>query len=273
MYLSTQYGFFSVVRADKTFYLVRAFSERDLHNLTSAAGIYSSDAIEEKPDSYYPYRRRLTADEFLLVIEWLAKRVDYEDFGDRIAQLPDQVDKLKSYRKLTDAVPKYGAAKETLPFEEQPSRASTNYSTSADGEPAPVTIRNIENVLYHFSRVERQIEPQKAIGIRDEDHCPPFTKAVREFMFCLFREGMLFEFDSMPWAEQLGDKANDPAFIAGVDLLTLRKLLVLCWRADYWDYDHTVWEHLALTGHLTMLMDRLQELRDELARAADQGDQ
>jgi hypothetical protein len=270
MHLSTQYGFFSVVRVDGPAYLVRAFNASDLDNLTSAAGIYSSDMIEEKPDSYYPYRLLLSADEFLLAMEWLGKRVDYDNFGKRLARLPDQADKLRSYRKLTDAVKKYDIPKESVPFGDPPLRAATNYSPSADGEPTPVTVRNLENVLYHFRQVERQIEQQKVIGIEDEHHSPHFSKAVRELMLCLFHEGMLFTFDYMPWAEHLGEKKDDPNFIASIDLLTLRKLLVLYWRADYWDYDHTVWEHLALSGHLAMLMARLQELRHELVWATEE---
>ena len=110
MWLATQYGFFSVAWEDRQTYFVRSFLRQDLENLISMTQICFDTEIEERSDAYYPFRVKLSADEFLFAIEWLGKTVNYGSFTHRIDQLPDQRSKAKSYRKLTEAVRKYGTA-------------------------------------------------------------------------------------------------------------------------------------------------------------------
>ena len=100
MWLMTQYGFFSVARQgeDSALYLVRARVRNDLENLRRLAQLDSE--IIESEDADYRYRIFISGDELETVMSVLAQTVDYENFKQRIEELPDQKQKSRAYHQV-----------------------------------------------------------------------------------------------------------------------------------------------------------------------------
>lgn len=100
MWLMTQYGFFSIVRQgeDSAFYVVRARVRNDLENLRRLAQL-DSDIVESE-DADYRYRIFISSDELETAMSVLAQTVDYENFKQRIGDLPDQRQKSGAYHHV-----------------------------------------------------------------------------------------------------------------------------------------------------------------------------
>lgn len=100
MWLMTQYGFFSIVqhKDDAEKYLVRARLRPDLERLKDLAALTTE--IVELKSADYRYRIEIGREEMLRVLKWLGEAINYPNFKNRIADLPDQKDRLSQYHEV-----------------------------------------------------------------------------------------------------------------------------------------------------------------------------
>lgn len=100
MWLSTTTGFFSIVqhRNQPDQYLVRARVRQDLLSLKTLAAL-AGDVLTT-PTADYRYRLYVSRDEMSAILAKLAAAIDYPNFKDRIATLPDQRPKLAAYHRV-----------------------------------------------------------------------------------------------------------------------------------------------------------------------------
>ena len=100
MWLMTQYGFYSIVqhKDDSEKFLVRARVRLDLDRLKDLAALTTE--IVELKDADYRYRIEISRNEMLRVLKWLGEAINYPNFKDRIADLPDQKPRLSQYHDV-----------------------------------------------------------------------------------------------------------------------------------------------------------------------------
>jgi hypothetical protein len=98
MWLATQHGFYSIVQKAPQEYHIRARFRNDLQNILQLSGLRLEIHQWDKAD----YRFRIIADrkEFLAVMASLAIFLDYPNFKSRIAELPDQHEKLSAFHEI-----------------------------------------------------------------------------------------------------------------------------------------------------------------------------
>ncbi|HMO79561.1 MAG TPA: DUF6508 domain-containing protein [Pyrinomonadaceae bacterium] len=125
------------------------------------------------------------------------------------------------------------------------------------------TREDLEAVLLHLPRLREQVEaragdPDAAEGLYSET----FSSAVRKVVKALFQHRFMFPFNYQPWMDEARKLEENHELLAQADLETLRKLVVVHWRQDYWDYDHTHWESVAANWHLVKLVERLREIAE-----------
>lgn len=149
----------------------------------------------------------------------------------------------------------------TSKAEPTPVRAGKSSEFQMGKEEEPPTREDLDAVLVHLPRLREQVEarrsdPDAAEGLYSEE----FSSAVRKVVKALFQHRFMFPFNYQPWMEQARNLEENRELLAKADLDTLRKLVVVHWRQDYWDYDHAHWEFIAANGHLVALLDRLQEI-------------
>ncbi len=97
MWLFTQFGFYSIVRKKDGIH-VRARVRKDLENLKNATDLHQKIVEWDMAD----YRYRMLVDDRALrkIMTVLADELDYDNFKSRIAGLPDQRTKLKTYHEV-----------------------------------------------------------------------------------------------------------------------------------------------------------------------------
>lgn len=127
------------------------------------------------------------------------------------------------------------------------------------------TREDLDAVLLHLPRLREQVEartsdPDAAEGLYSAE----FSSAVRKVVKALFQHRFMFPFNYQPWMDEANRLVEDRELLAKADLDTLRKLVVVHWRQDYWDYDNAHWEFIAANGHLVALLDRLQEIAETM---------
>jgi len=100
MWLMTQYGFYSIVqhKDDSEKFLVRARVRLDLDRLKDLAALTTE--IVELKDADYRYRIEISRNEMLRVLKLLGDAINYPNFKDRIADLPDQKPRLSQYHDV-----------------------------------------------------------------------------------------------------------------------------------------------------------------------------
>lgn len=131
-------------------------------------------------------------------------------------------------------------------------------------EEAP-TREDLDAVLLHLPRLREQVEsrmsdPDTAEGLYSEE----FSSSVRQVVKAFFRHRFMFPFNYQPWMEEARKLEENRELLVKADLDTLRKLVVVHWRQDYWDYDNAHWEFIAANGHLVALLDRLKEIAETI---------
>ncbi len=99
MWLCTSLGFFSIVKKGQpNTWQIRSRTQQDLENLISAAGL-KTDVIHT-PQGDYAFRAVVDRKQRDQVFAVLADSVDYPNFKDRVAELPDQRKKLEAYHSF-----------------------------------------------------------------------------------------------------------------------------------------------------------------------------
>lgn len=98
MWLATQYGFYSIVKKGPEAFHVRARVRKDLENLLELLGC----GIEIQTWEGADYRYRIIVDQrtFSQLMARIALSIDYPNFKDQIAQLPDQQPKLDAFHRI-----------------------------------------------------------------------------------------------------------------------------------------------------------------------------
>lgn len=136
-------------------------------------------------------------------------------------------------------------------------------------EDEPPTREDIDAVLQHLPRLRHQVESRSNDADAADGLYPaPFSSVVRKVVDAFLNHRFMFPFNYQPWMDEARKLEENPELLADADLDTLRKLIVVHWRQDYWDYDHTHWEFIAANGHLVALLDRLQEIADTMESQA-----
>jgi hypothetical protein len=124
---------------------------------------------------------------------------------------------------------------------------------------------DLEAVLLHLPQLREQVEarasdPNTAEGLYSEE----FSSAVRQVVNAFFRHRFMFPFNYQPWMDEARKLEEKRELLAQADLATWRKLVIVHWRQDYWDYDNAHWESIAANGHLVGLLERLEQIAESL---------
>ncbi len=98
MWLATQHGFYSIVQKAPDQFHVRARVRRDLDNLLRLVG--SSVPVYEWPAADYRYRIIIGRRQLIDMMAALALSLDYPNFKEKIASLPDQRPKLEAFHEV-----------------------------------------------------------------------------------------------------------------------------------------------------------------------------
>ena len=89
-----------------------------------------------------------------------------------------------------------------------------------------------------------------------------FSDDAGQFIDCLYHNNWVVPFDWPSWNEEAERLFNSPELLERADLETLRKLLTLHVRRDRFCEGHL--SEMFDTGHLTMILERLRALRQDL---------
>jgi hypothetical protein len=147
----------------------------------------------------------------------------------------------------------------------QPRVAGKSPKFQMGKEEEPPTREDLDAVLIHLPQLRDLVEartsdPDAGEGLYSEE----FSAAVRKVVKAFFQHRFMFPFNYQPWMEEARNLEENRELLAKADLDTLRKLVVVHWRQDYWDYDNAHWEFIASNGHLVALLDRLKEIAETM---------
>lgn len=98
MWLMTQHGFYSIVQKQPREYQVRARVRRDLENVLGLME-WEHDIIEGEGTDY-PYRIKIPRYQLLDLLARFGGEIDYDNFKNRIHELPDQKAKSSAYARV-----------------------------------------------------------------------------------------------------------------------------------------------------------------------------
>ena len=98
MWLATQHGFYSIVQKSPGEYHVRGRVQNDLENLLRLVG--TAHQIQTWEGADYRYRIIVGERDFTAIMAALALDLDYPNFKNQIASLPDQQEKLDSFHHI-----------------------------------------------------------------------------------------------------------------------------------------------------------------------------
>jgi hypothetical protein len=98
MWIASQHGFYSIVRQGPDRYVIRARLREDLERLIERTGERGPMQFRAEPD--FPYRLLLDLEGLLEILVQLGADLDYPDFEERLAERPDQWEKLSAYQRL-----------------------------------------------------------------------------------------------------------------------------------------------------------------------------
>jgi Family of unknown function (DUF6508) len=133
-----------------------------------------------------------------------------------------------------------------------------------------LTRSDLEAVLIHLPQIREQVELRQREPERVDDvYSPEFTAAVRRVVDAFHQNGFMFPFNYQPWLDEARKLEEDQELVGKSDLETLRKLLIVHWRQDYWDHDHNYWEFISANGHLVALLERLEEIAEGMEYVND----
>lgn len=135
----------------------------------------------------------------------------------------------------------------------------------ADNEPASLNREDLEAVASYLPELRDAVDTRmNDRDVKEYEYSPEFSSLVRKVVKEFHSRQFMYAFDYMAWMEEAHRLTEDHEAVASIDLETLRKLLVVHWRQDYWDHDHVHWEWLAANGHLVPILERMQELATEM---------
>lgn len=149
----------------------------------------------------------------------------------------------------------------TSKAEPTPVRAGKSSEFQMGKEEETPTREDLDAVLLHLPRLREEVESRMSDpNIAEGLYTKEFSSAVRQVVKAFFRHRFMFPFNYQPWMDEARKLEENRELLAKADLDTLRKLVVVHWRQDYWDYDNAHWEFIAANGHLVALLERLDEI-------------
>lgn len=147
------------------------------------------------------------------------------------------------------------------------SRRDNSDETSGD---VNLTREDLEAVLAHLPELRKAVTDRKNDpAVLTHEYSDEFRSVVRGIVNEFHKRPFMYAFDYMSWMDDAKRLTDDQEAVSTTDLETLRKLLVVHWRSDYWDTNNEHWEYIASTGHLTALLERLAELANDMEPTRD----
>ena len=98
MWICSQFGFFSIVEKRDGKIHVRARAKKDLRLLKRVCSIKGKIQVDRRAD--YQFRIFVDRNTLRLIMRVLAETLNYDNFKNRIYELPDQRDKLTYYHDI-----------------------------------------------------------------------------------------------------------------------------------------------------------------------------
>lgn len=98
MWLATQHGFYSIVQKAPDEFHVRSRLKSDLENLIRL--VEMDPGIHHWPQADYHFRIIVDRQQFTRIMGEMALALDYPNFKNRIASLPDQREKLDAFHRV-----------------------------------------------------------------------------------------------------------------------------------------------------------------------------
>lgn len=135
-----------------------------------------------------------------------------------------------------------------------------NDMRGAESKDRPLTRRDLEAVVSHLPALRDAINARNAEKAAAHNYSNEFRTVVRAIVNEFYTRPFMYAFDYLSWMDEARRFTDDPQALASADLETIRKILVVHWRSDYWDSTHEFWEHIAASGHLTALLERVEEI-------------
>ncbi|MBK7934555.1 MAG: hypothetical protein IPK01_13955 [Acidobacteria bacterium] len=148
------------------------------------------------------------------------------------------------------------------------SNVDNRASSKSDGDDRLLTREDLEAVVAHLPALEAAVADRDADpATKGHEYSKEFGSIVRRIVHEFHSRQFMYAFDYMGWMDEGRRLMDDSEGLAAADLETIRKLLVVHWRSDYWISDNEHWEHIAATGHLSALLERLAVIAIELEPA------
>jgi hypothetical protein len=268
MWLMTQYGFFSIVqhKDDSEKFLVRARVRLDLDRLKDLAAL-TTDIVEIK-SADYRYRIEISREEMLRVLRWLGEAINYPNFKDRIADLPDQKDRLAQYHEIWGTMRKIkeSPSSEVCSSLLRPSRYGLEIheiaksGEKASAEPPVITKKGMNALLKYLPIFSQKDYEAGTCDVEEGSQYPwSYNEDVSQFMQDCYTHGFILDVNWPKWQDEAlrlctsGDIMNS-------DILTLQLVLTTILRKDRF-CDGTV--AIAIKdGFIVQILKRLKQLRN-----------
>jgi len=109
MWLMTKYGFYSIVQKQPNVYHVRSRERHDLQNLIDEVPL-TDCLISESKSTDYLARIIVDRDVVMTILQFLGSTLDYDNFKQRIAEIPGQAHKPyhSVWKVIADSLGAYG---------------------------------------------------------------------------------------------------------------------------------------------------------------------
>ena len=96
--------------------------------------------------------------------------------------------------------------------------------------------------------------------------CYSYSDEVQEFVKTLYEHDMIVPLDWAHWHKRAQQYQKDRTSVESADLATIRRLLTAHVRADRFTEGHLA--AVLKSGHITAMLRRLKEIRDEMTGPA-----
>lgn len=156
-------------------------------------------------------------------------------------------------------------------------RASSESNGEADElrrgptEDRVLSREDVQAVVEHLPSLREAVASRTAERAGAHEYSDEFRSVVRSIVNEFHIRPFMYAFDYMSWMDEAKRLTDDHDALAVADLETIRKLLVVHWRSDYWDSSNEHWEYIASSGHLPALLERLEELANNMEPATTSG--
>jgi len=122
-------------------------------------------------------------------------------------------------------------------------------SFNMESDARSLTREYLDAVVSHLPTLHEAVSVRAADpATNSHEYSSEFGSAVRQIVNEFHARPFMYAFDCLWWMDEGRRLMNEPESLAAAGLETIRKMLVLNWRSDYWDTDNKHWEHIAANG-------------------------